>query len=225
MQSINVARHQGIVDLSELEEPVTIIGAGSVGSYVTLTLAKMGCSEIRVIDFDKVEPHNIGCQLYGQVHTGQYKVTALADLIYNLTDSKITHIGERFQDVMVSAPTVILALDSIEARREFFEYAQRSIDINHIIDARMGGETMTIYTVDMSNDDAVKRYERSLQHIPVEIPCTERSIVYNVAIIAGLVGNQYKRLIKGQPYSSTITFSLPDLTFITAPLRGGDTND
>ena len=43
---------------------ITIIGAGSTGSFTALNLAKMGIKKIKGIDFDIVEAHNLPNQFF-----------------------------------------------------------------------------------------------------------------------------------------------------------------
>ena len=43
---------------------ILIVGAGGIGSTTAYTLAKMGCSNITVVDFDEVEIHNCSSQFY-----------------------------------------------------------------------------------------------------------------------------------------------------------------
>jgi hypothetical protein len=43
---------------------VGVVGAGSVGSIVAESLARMGITHVRLIDFDVVEPVNLGCLLH-----------------------------------------------------------------------------------------------------------------------------------------------------------------
>ena len=45
-------RQLGIIDPDRLDIPIIVIGAGSVGSFVIMSLAKMGCSDITICDFD-----------------------------------------------------------------------------------------------------------------------------------------------------------------------------
>ena len=53
-------RQTDIVDADRLAElPVTVIGAGATGSFITLALAKMGVRHITVYDDDTVEEHNL----------------------------------------------------------------------------------------------------------------------------------------------------------------------
>ena len=43
-----------------------VVGAGAEGSWVTYGLARMGVKDITVIDFDKVEAHNLPNQFFAE---------------------------------------------------------------------------------------------------------------------------------------------------------------
>ena len=50
--------------------PVTVCGAGALGSHLADNLARQGFTQLRVIDRDRVEEHNVGTQLYGESEVG-----------------------------------------------------------------------------------------------------------------------------------------------------------
>ena len=47
-----------------IDIPIHIIGIGGIGSWTAFILAKMGCQDINLYDFDEVEDHNIASQIY-----------------------------------------------------------------------------------------------------------------------------------------------------------------
>ena len=61
-------------------EPVTLIGAGGIGSWVALLLYKMGY-KIEVYDSDNLEELNIGSQLYSLNNCNNSKLKALQALL------------------------------------------------------------------------------------------------------------------------------------------------
>lgn len=60
---------------------VALFGAGAIGSPLALELARNGCSEIRLLDHDKVEPGNSIRWPIGASAWGKRKTEALADLV------------------------------------------------------------------------------------------------------------------------------------------------
>lgn len=60
---------------------LVVFGAGALGSPVVEQLAKAGVGRITLVDYDIMEPANIGRHLLGLQHVGHRKVTAVADAI------------------------------------------------------------------------------------------------------------------------------------------------
>ena len=73
------SRFKGLPWYEHLQQ-VNILGAGGIGSWVALSLARQG-HKVLVQDYDRVEPHNLGGQLYSSKSIGKLKVTALTEII------------------------------------------------------------------------------------------------------------------------------------------------
>lgn len=61
---------------------VFIFGCGAIGSNLAVNLARCGVGELTLIDFDRVEEHNIGTQAYSYEDIGSLKAEALEASIY-----------------------------------------------------------------------------------------------------------------------------------------------
>ena len=61
---------------------VTIAGVGALGSNLADSLARQGVEQLRLIDMDRVEEHNLGTQIYGVADIGSLKVDAAENLLY-----------------------------------------------------------------------------------------------------------------------------------------------
>lgn len=68
---------------------VVVFGAGALGSPVVEQLAKAGIGGITLVDYDIMEPANIGRHLLGLQHVGYRKVTAVADAINKSHPSRV----------------------------------------------------------------------------------------------------------------------------------------
>lgn len=203
------SRHSGIVGIKDLELPITIIGAGSVGSFTALSLTKMGCSNVSVYDYDVVEKQNVGCQFYGEGDVGKPKVEELNNYIWHHCGVEMTTTQDKWKtNEHDESKIIICAVDTMEDRREIWEKLKEDYNVVYYIDARMGGELMRIHTVDMTDPESIKQYARTLDAKPAPIACSERSIVYNVFFIAGFITNQVKRIVRKQPLSNSITFDI-----------------
>lgn len=68
---------------------LTVCGAGALGSNYTDTLARQGFPNIKVIDKDVVDTHNINTQVYGDKDVGAFKVLALRNRIFSAVGVEI----------------------------------------------------------------------------------------------------------------------------------------
>ena len=61
---------------------VTIAGVGALGSNLADSLSRQGFANLRLIDFDRVEPKNLGTQIYSTEDVGMLKVDAARNAIF-----------------------------------------------------------------------------------------------------------------------------------------------
>src|SRR3990167_178363 len=182
-------RQTGLVDPIRLDIPISIIGAGGIGSWTALALLKMGCSNVTVYDFDTVEEHNLGSQIYTHTDIGELKVEALKSKLSLLTSTQI-HTATANVNTMNMIPTtsiVILAVDNIDTRKQVFEALEGTNCV--LIDGRMAGNAIEIYTVKPDDPTSVKAYQDTLFEASeaLPIPCSERAVVYNCFVMSGLI--------------------------------------
>ncbi len=77
------SRNKGILELSILEEKtVAIVGLGSFGSQIAIELAKAGLGRFMLLDFDRVELHNLARHTCTASELGRLKTDAIADAIW-----------------------------------------------------------------------------------------------------------------------------------------------
>lgn len=68
---------------------LAICGVGTLGSNLVDTLVRQGFQNIRVIDKDRVEAHNVSTQIYGEKDVGALKVQALRNRMFATTGAEI----------------------------------------------------------------------------------------------------------------------------------------
>ena len=212
MEQDKFKRQLGIFNPEDFKDKkVTVIGTGSVGSFVVLTLSKMGIKNIEVWDDDIIEEHNLSNQFYPNASVGMLKVEALKDMIREMTGEILTVNKDRFEwgRILGYPDIVISAVDSIVARREIWKSILNNLNVKLYIDARMGGELMRIFTVRGQEDYSF--YENSLKEEGIQLPCTERTIIYNVTIISGLVALIIKKFLKGEELYKEVMFDLRNM--------------
>ena len=84
----NNARFKDEPWFPENDEYCMVGGAGGIGSWLTFFLVRAGFSPI-VYDFDTIEEHNLGGQLFRASDIDSTKVGALHDIIHTLEAKKL----------------------------------------------------------------------------------------------------------------------------------------
>ena len=213
----NFTRQKRIFNPDEQSTEIIIIGVGSTGSFTALNLAKMGFNKIKVIDFDKVEEHNIPNQFFRMKDIGKFKVTALSEIIKEFTDLTIEteniKIGKDYDFDINFNSLIILCVDSINARKLIYEKV-KDFPIK-LIDTRFGGEGYSIHSIDLSNDEHKKRFEKSLKGKIKETSCGEKSIIYTILNLASEVCNIVKKIDKEEESVNILRRELKTYKFIS----------
>ncbi len=119
------SRSKGLLEIGILEKKrVLIIGLGSFGSQIAIELAKAGVGEFALMDFDRVELHNLArhtCYLH---ELGRLKTDAIHDAIkgknpYARVDRFPININEHLDILdaeIAKADIVICATDNNDSR-------------------------------------------------------------------------------------------------------------
>jgi molybdopterin/thiamine biosynthesis adenylyltransferase len=194
----HLTRHFDLIDAESLHTPITVIGAGGIGSWVTFALAKMGFSNITVYDGDKVDIVNVGNQLYGFSDVGSLKVNALARICENV-GTKIRAIPSLFYGdhgaYINKGSIVIMAVDSMEVRKMIEESVPKDC---FLVDGRMGAEKILLYTA--FDAPTREQYVKTLyaDSAAEQVPCTAKATSYCALTISGLITGQVKAFSKGQ---------------------------
>lgn len=101
---------------------LTICGVGALGSQLADNLARQGFRQLRVIDRDRIEEHNVGTQLYGESDVGGWKVEVLRQRLFRATGIEIEAIRKELTDrsaksLLEDGGLVIDAFDNSASRR------------------------------------------------------------------------------------------------------------
>ncbi len=182
-------RQSDIIKSEDLSRPIHVIGCGGIGSWSALLLAKMGCQDITIYDFDNVEEHNVASQFYKQFQVGIKKTTALKQNVHEQTGVELK-IGNVEEEHLIRDNIVIIAVDKMSEREKFaidFRYSD-----NIIIDGRMGGLQAEIYCCSsLTYGDTIVDEDEVQQE-----RCTEKSISFNCALIGSLIANAVRVAVK-----------------------------
>lgn len=124
--TVHEKAYRGPLLLERLEKtPFFIAGCGAVGSNILDNLARQGAKSLSVIDFDRVDGHNVGTQTFGRQHQGQLKTAALKHRLYQDLGVTIKEIPRKLEVDNIdsflkvdsgSNPIFIDGFDNSEAR-------------------------------------------------------------------------------------------------------------
>lgn len=159
-----------------------ICGAGAVGSNLVDNLCRQGLRNFRVIDFDRIEEHNVGTQIYGRKDVGSLKVDILQSMMFRETGVNIEVLSKRLDERNINklvgkVDCIVDAFDNAAARRIVTDYAAQSgIPCLHVgLDADYGEVCW--------NDQYVVPSDRPNEAGPCDYPMA-RNIVMLAVIVA-----------------------------------------
>jgi len=208
-------RQEGIFNPKKIKKSIAVVGSGSVGSFTTLALAKMGANIKNIYDDDKIESHNIPNQFFRIADVGKKKTAALKELLSAFADIKVNTNGRVNISTIFEDDIVISSVDSMLARKTIWEQIKKSKP-EFYIDTRMGGKVFSVFVIDMDDSNQMSAYEKTLidDDKTEAIPCTERTIIFNVLGLASFVCNQVSKICNNQKFTQTTHFDYENLIMV-----------
>ena len=194
-------RQLDVLDQPRLSRiPISVIGAGAVGSCTVLALAKSGAERITVYDDDSIEAHNLPNQWYRMADLGRPKVLALQELVRDMTGVDISVRQERFTGRGATEVT-ICAVDSMDIRLALWRELQPRPNL--YVDARMGAEVGKVHCVGpFGNWYQDTLYPSSEAH---RAPCTAKATMYCASGLAAFIASQVANYASDRPTRAELT--------------------
>ena len=108
------------------KKEVLIVGCGGLGNSIATTISCIGLKKIYLIDFDKIELHNLHRQFqFSKSDVNKYKSEVLAKNI-SRCDTKIISLKEKFnKNLNLKVDLVFDATDNFDARKEIDAFAKK----------------------------------------------------------------------------------------------------
>ena len=206
----HLTRQRDLIPMEVLDTPINIIGAGAIGSFTALALAKMGFHNITSIDFDTIDVENMNCQFFRFKDIGSAKVTALQDLIQDFTNIKINAINEMWNGMIMDGIT-ICAVDNMKVRRQVYEtYAKKAFNSKGVIDPRMGAEVAMLYTYNPLSPSELTTYSKTLysDEDAVQERCTAKSTIYCSLGISSIICATVKEMLVNEKRVKNLVYDL-----------------
>jgi molybdopterin/thiamine biosynthesis adenylyltransferase len=180
------------------EYAIAVVGLGAIGSFVTMSLTKMGFKKIIAWDHDSIEEHNIANQMFPVTSVGTKKAIATRAMVNQFSGESIQTLaietnGKRILTALTKAYPyhkyiVILCVDSLDVRKKIVTELQERAGIE-IIDARMGALTYRVLNFNTAYNEEFSEYIDGL--VPdadaVQERCGQKSIIYTVLGVAAEV--------------------------------------
>lgn len=142
--------------------PVTIIGAGAVGSWCAEFFARKGASEITVIDDDVLHSGNVPMSAYGLPHIQGRKVVKLREYLAEMTGVEISIQEERFTGGKLSG-TVVSCVDTmLEGRHLIWNAVRDNPRVDLYCDSRINQFYAEVFAIDPHDDEEQELYEATL---------------------------------------------------------------
>lgn len=212
-QQIDYTRQSDIIDMTKvLKSSISLVGCGAIGSWTAPVLAKMGVSHFDLYDGDNVSLENIPNQFYDLGDIGRPKALSLRAKLINLSNCKTStyirhYVKERLRE------TVIVCTDSMASRRLVWNQFLKQKQCRTYIEARMGGEVGIVYLIRDKKKDR-KFYEETLYSDEKAVPqrCTAKAIMYNVSMIAALIGRAWAASIRNEKIPREMVFSMVEIS-------------
>lgn len=213
MNTDHLTRQLTLIPMDTLDVPVTIIGCGAVGSFLALSLAKMGITQIEVFDHDVVSIENMSNQGFRFKDIGKQKAQALAEIVSDYTNVKLVCADRKFTqaDMAGRKGIVISAVDSMKARQMIWDGLLNEYNmVKWLIDPRMSAEFFTLFCMNPADAKDRVTYAKNLfkDEDAVPTPCTAKSTVYTATLAAGLVVKTIKNLILNETYPRQIHWDI-----------------
>lgn len=100
---------------------IVLCGAGAIGSNLADNLARQGAANLRVIDGDRVEEHNINTQVWTVDDVGALKAEALRHALYRATGAEAEAVAKELSErnarkLLADADLVVDGFDNHASR-------------------------------------------------------------------------------------------------------------
>jgi len=212
----SLTRQLDLIPMKALDRSIAIIGAGAIGGWTTLSLAKMGFINLTVFDFDTVDTVNLSSQLYRFKDLKKPKVQALNEIVEDFTCFSINAVNDKFVGGNIANDIVISAVDSIDTRKKIWESVKKNGFVKMFIDPRMGAEHAALYVINPHDEKDIAAYEKTLtsDEQALHEPCTRKATQYCALALSGLVCAQVKAIATNSDYSRITQWNIPSGSFM-----------
>lgn len=203
---------------------IAIIGAGGIGSWLTLFMSRLNPASIFLMDDDFVEMKNLAGQMYSSKNSGLLKVEAMAGNVMEFSAyTNLSILSSRFVESTKPAPIMMCGVDNMATRRIAFEaWASMVKEMNNpmqkeeclFIDGRLSAENLQIFCISGTDDYYMDEYRKDWLFSDKEAdktPCSYKQTTYCASLIGSLMTNLFINWCTNKN-NPTIPRSVPFMT-------------
>lgn len=200
-------------DGTKVKKQIHVVGCGAIGSHVCEQLARMGCTNIHLWDFDTVSSHNITNQMFNEGDIGKPKVEAVASMMMNInSDIKITLHNCPLEAPWIINGYIFMCVDSIDVRKEIVKANRMNPNAIMICDFRMRLTDAQYYAADFSQpkqvDELIATMDFTQEEADAATPQSacgvQLSVVYTVKAITACGVCNFVKFIHNDNFKTKI---------------------
>jgi len=212
LENINFKRQKEIFDPLIFQKSVTIAGLGNIGSQTAVALTRLGLKDFYLYDHDIVEEHNLSSQSFFIDQLKKPKVEMIKEILRNINKNiSVLALREKYNGDTSFGDILIVAVDSMKERKRIWKNLyKRNIRPELIIDGRMGGPQLEIYTC-----KTLEEWEDTFVDNPSNDPCGGLYFISVSMTIGAFIANQIRKYLTSKPFPKKIIFSLDSYQIFT----------
>lgn len=164
--TLDVNRHLSVFSPYKFgEKRVDVIGSGSTGSKVVMSVAEQGVTNIHLWDTDTVVDHNVPNTRFFPSDVGKKKTEAMREWICLKTGAEITIHDEFVDGTQTLGEVVFVLTDTMKSRVDIWNGSLKyKPNVKLVIETRMGADQGRIYVVNPINPAHITGYEETLHY-------------------------------------------------------------
>jgi len=191
------------------KKEVLVLGQGGIGSWLSVMLARVGCS-LHTFDMDIYEEHNLTGQMARKKDIGKNKAEAIKDLIAELSPDTVVHTYGVYDEAAVVSDITLCGFDNMDARKlAFAKWEEYVLGLSEsrrkecfFQDGRLLAEQMQIFNIPGDKLEMMQKYKEEWlfdDEQAVEGDCTFKQTSHAAAMIASLMVSFTTNWISGPP--------------------------
>ena len=173
-------------------------------------LGRLKPQRLIIYDSDRVETVNMSGQLYGQTDVGDYKSSALANMVRNYANyDNIVALNDRFEADSEATDIMICGFDNMAARKLFFNkwlsHVQSKLEEERknclFIDGRLAAEEFQVLCIKGDDERAMVEYENKWLFSDSEAEetiCSYKQTTFMANMIASVMVNVFVNFVANQ---------------------------